>query len=470
MKVKEKFFLGLILGFALICRLINFSQPSNYLFDEQYHVSAAKLSLHGDPALYEWWHGAEQGVVADWLHPPLFKYVQAVFMAVFGETAFAWRLPNLIFSLLTLVAVFYFTKELFGRPKLAMLAVLLLSLDGLFLVQSRVGMNDMLLTLLGVLVAWRYLVYRKKFKLDFRKKGLDLLKLGLLLGLALATKWTALFFVSLIFGWEIFELLKGKFWHRLPWLVFTLLVVPALVYVLSFAQLFLQGKNLVYFINLHREIMWYQTHRDTNHPDQSKAIDWFLNRRKVVYWKPSAYGEAELNQGIYAFDNPVLNLAAVLSVLALLVQLFKASMDKSAKSKIKTTVSPNLFLLFFYLLSWLPWIFSPRIMFYYHYLPAVPFLMIILAGQLNNLNQILAEKLVKKLSVKLRLPGLIKKNLVLGLFIFSFFLAFSLCYPFWTGIPYRLKLLDKVYFLVIDSEHFSGNFFNKLPSGKNQNK
>lgn len=43
-----------------------------------------------------------------------------------------------------------------------------------------------------------------------------------------------------------------------------------------------------------------------------------------------------------------------------------------------------------YFIVWLPWIFSPRIMFMYHYLPAIPFASILVGYMLTNIKKELA--------------------------------------------------------------------------------
>ncbi len=462
MSVKEKFFLALILLFSLFSRLWQLSQPLAYLFDEQYHVSAAKFSLHNDPRLYQWWQTAnEEGVYADWLHPPLFKYLQAMFMAIGGENSAAWRLPNVLLGVGVIYLVFVLAQELFGQKKLALLAAGLASLDGLLLVQSRVGMNDMLLTFWALIIAWRYLIYVKKSQLKFRQKGLSLFWLGCYLGLALATKWTGLFFLVFILSREVYLLFKQRAWPQLPWLFFSLVVIPGLIYVLSFGQLFLQGKSLAYVAELHRQIFWYQTHRDNLHPDQSKPWQWFFNQQPVTYWQAKiqqppvlqpqiltsrrATNAKKLAPGIYAFANPVLNWLGVLSVVAMVSSLIvglgqskilalKQQLQVLSPKRLKQKLSlkqAEILLLSFYFLSWLPWIFSPRIMFYYHYTPAVPFLMIIVAEQITAG--------MKKITDSV-LPAMQKRRL--KLFLLSFLLsaiviAFGFYYPFWTGITGR---------------------------------
>jgi len=54
----------------------------------------------------------------------------------------------------------------------------------------------------------------------------------------------------------------------------------------------------------------------------------------------------------------------------------------SAQKRSFKQLTPLLFILVTYLSFWTPWLLSPRIMFFYHYTPAVPLLCIILASLL----------------------------------------------------------------------------------------
>ena len=127
--------------FALITRLYRLELPAEFVFDERYHVPAVRLMAENDPRAFEWWHGPIYGFDNhDWL--PLAKYIQALFFQSFGHNAFAWRLPSAVFGVIGVALVFVVAQLAFRKISLSLLAALLLSLDGLWLVQSRVAMND----------------------------------------------------------------------------------------------------------------------------------------------------------------------------------------------------------------------------------------------------------------------------------------------------------------------------------------
>ena len=80
--------------------------------------------------------------------------------------------------------------------------------------------------------------------------------------------------------------------------------------------------------------------------------------------------------------------------------------------------SVNLFIILLgFFIFWLPWAFSPRIMFLYHFSPSVPFLTLVLGYQLSKA---LEYKNAKRLSFVL---------------LILMTLSFALIFPFITGIP-----------------------------------
>ena len=76
-----------------------------------------------------------------------------------------------------------------------------------------------------------------------------------------------------------------------------------------------------------------------------------------------------------------------------------------------------------FLVFWLPWAISPRIMFLYHFSPSVPFLCLSLGYQLNVLINEGKRKTVL---------------VIIGLIILTFILIF----PFLTGIPLPKNLVN----------------------------
>jgi dolichyl-phosphate-mannose-protein mannosyltransferase len=494
--------LVLILSFAFFTRVYRLNEPDAYVFDEVYHAVTAKLIARNDPRAYEWWNPApEPNTAVDWLHPPLAKYTQALGILAFGENSFGWRISSAIFGLLVIAMTYSLTKEVFDSEGTALLAAGLASLDGLLLTQSRVAMNDIHVTFFILLTLTCYLKFRKLDQLRW------LWFTGISAGLAVSSKWSGVFVIGIVGMFEGWHLVQALLTQRsklklstflrttLKVLIIRLLVlivIPASIYVLSYSHMFYQGKSLVclkdepiqgecyydvskrqdgtpveryisHFQELHKQIWWYQTHLEATHDYQSRPWQWFLNLRPV--WFHVQYVNDTRIANIYALSNPAL---AWLGGSAVMITLFflayrlgnqVSSLNKTRfqVGSLPAFVNPLLFILVSYLAVWLPWQLSPRIMFFYHYTPAIPLLCILLAywlTQLWNLHhppqkvtKTVRSSVVnatKKSAVSTSMP---KWHQVLVLVILIVMGAtFIVWYPQWTGIPVTRDFADTVYF------------------------
>jgi len=393
-KIKEIFFLGLILLLSLFIRLWRLNIPEKMYFDELYHVPAVQMLAQGDfQTPFEWWHQADWPIYFDWLHPPLAKYIQAISLRSlsFLPAVVAWRLPSVVFALMTLLVFYFLAKELAlsfltdkkinkailknNKPEnlainFALIASLLLASDGLFLVQSRLAMNDIFYLFFAVIASYFYFLYH-------RQKNLIVLFLSsLMLALALSTKWSAIWLIMLFLLLELWQIIKKKNYQQIPFILFSLLLTPAVVYLLVFAPYFLSGKSLIDFIQLQRQIIYFHAHWASPHPYQSGPLAWMFNWRPIWYF--ADFSQENWRKDIFAQGNPVLFLYFSL------LPIFLWSWRKSLKSKrsIKKwramLFQKEYFLLIaIFFSSFLPWIIVSRPMFFYHFLPALPYLILI---------------------------------------------------------------------------------------------
>lgn len=448
-KIKSKIFF-LIIFFAFATRIFYLEHIQNYYFDEQYHIPAVKLILNGDVKVFEWWHDfsdldyplqndehAINDSNFDWLHPPFAKYFQAFFMILVGENAVGWRMASVVFGMAIVVGVYFFSRDAFGE-KVGLIASFFTAMSGLMLVQSRIGMNDIFVSFWVLMSLYFYWMARRThFALDVSKKLAEqkifLLFSGLCLGFSVATKWSGIFILIYLVLFELIYFIrikKGKIFRELMWSIYCLIIIPLVIYALSFVLMFLGGKNLGDFYNLHANILNYQLAGGGEHLYQSKPIDWLLNARSVWYWK----GDVEVESGnvanIYLVENPLLVLGWVLVVFITFIKIFV-----EIKNRKKTNDLFNVIFIYFgYLFSFLPWMFSPRIMFYYHYLPAVALVNILLAYWVAK-----TFELMKKRHAKLaKILFLFLVLLLGGIFI--------IYYPQWVGLSVDSQFAEKVYF------------------------
>lgn len=461
----------LILCFSFFTRVWRLDQPPRYIFDEVYHAVTSKLMARDDQRAFEWWNSEpEPNTAVDWLHPPLAKYTQATSILFFGENSLGWRFSSAIFGVLVVFMVAKLSQELFENEAISLLAALFASLDGLLLTMSRIAMNDIHVTFFILLTLYFYVKHLK-----LRNKNLGLINnyfwlTGLSAGLAMGTKWSGVFVLGFVWLVELIYILKSIIGEKLNWLhqnykslllyPIALLIIPILIYIGSYWQMFAQGKSLFchqqqqiqgvcyyekfyfsnerkdanepvfegyisHFAELHRQIWIYQTGLEATHGYQSRPYQWFLNIKPV--WFHVDY-QGNLRGDIYALGNPALQWLGVISVIFATLLMLKSWKKKFVdQSKIS-------FLLTSYFFVWIFWQFSPRIMFYYHYTPATALLCIILAWVLVGIyqNGILGSKRLGQ-------------NLSLVLMV-TVALTFFAWYPHWTGINVPISIKQHLYF------------------------
>jgi len=113
-----------------------------------------------------------------------------------GSHAFAWRLPGVLAGVAMAALLYLLTRILFRRRAVAMLVACLTVLDGMFFVQSRIAMND---AYVGLFIIAAYTLFAALWTGAWRWRGafwVGMPAIGLLLGLALASKWVAAYAIG----------------------------------------------------------------------------------------------------------------------------------------------------------------------------------------------------------------------------------------------------------------------------------
>ncbi len=381
--------------------------PDTYYFDEVYHAFTAQAYSQNDPRGYEWWHTAPQGFAYEWLHPPLAKLIQAGSIWIFGDKPFWWRFPGVIFGTATGVLLYALGKRFFGRV-VGLFALIFWTFDGLSFTASRITMNDIFLTFWVVLAFYLFLSKKPAWQIAF------------VAGLALATKWSGFFAVGILAVlWIVLRVKdKGSLREIIKGSV-AFLVIPPLVYVVSYTQFFLQGHTLAQFYELHQQIWWYQNNLTATHPYSSVPLEWLFMMRPLYAFTQSVDDKVA---NIYLMGNPFLFWGG----LAASIWVFANLMIKRLKHRLEGEDITLGIILLGYLGMFIPWAFSPRIMFFYHYLPALPFMFLLLAWVLGRMWE----------------SG--NRLLVIG-YLSLVLLVFIFYYPHWSAFPVP-QSIDKFYY------------------------
>lgn len=378
-----------ILVFAFITRVYKLGSPPSMYFDEVYHAFTAQVMMGEDKMkAWEWWNTPPEGFAYEWTHPPLAKLGMALGMSVFGQNAFGWRVPGALLGAGSVFLVYLIAKKIFKDELIGLLSAGAFSLDGLLLVSSRIGMND------------SYFLFFSLLSIYFFMQEKDLFS-AFVYGLALSSKWSALWAAPIIF--ILWLKRKQKFKLSILWFLF----LPPVVYLLSYLPMFITGHDLNTWLGMQQQMWWYHTRLDATHSYSSPWWTWpFLIRPVYLYTSDEIRGFVSR---IYMMGNPFVFWFGIASVFMCAIYAY---IERNKKIG---------FVVFSYLIFFAPWAASPRIMFFYHYLPSIPFLAIAIGYILR------------------RNSKLIVSFFVIGLLIFIYF------YPHWAGIQVPLWL-DKSYY------------------------
>jgi dolichyl-phosphate-mannose--protein O-mannosyl transferase len=246
----------LVVALAALVRLIAVNEPPRTVFDEAWYAR---------DGCYYWRASVEACGMADavapdrdistWLatfgeltpeHPPLGKWLIGAPMGLLGFVPGAWRLAAVAAGTATVLLLVLLARRAFDSIVIGAGVGLLLAIDFVHVVQSRLAMLDVFVVLMAT--AAIYFAVRDREHLVVRGNGEGhrgwMLAAGVAGGAATATKLAGfgvvLTIVGLVLAWEVAAWRAGaRRWAALArsvlWVAFFLAVVPLVTYVLSYA-------------------------------------------------------------------------------------------------------------------------------------------------------------------------------------------------------------------------------------------
>ncbi|MGQ9719252.1 MAG: glycosyltransferase family 39 protein [Nitrososphaerales archaeon] len=207
--------------------------------------NSSATSLSGDAGTYalSGWayiHGSSPHIINP-EHPPLAKYLIGL-----SEVLFTNQMTmGFIFGMLTIVVVYLISRGVLGNSLFALLPPFMLVYDKLFNEYSLISTLDIYVTFFVALSTLFFL------------KGLKSPKFYLLasitFGLAMATKWAAIFILP---AFLIVLILKRR-WIDFKWFLASM-PLAILVYISTYAMFFINGSNFNDFIELQKAMLNYQ--------------------------------------------------------------------------------------------------------------------------------------------------------------------------------------------------------------------
>lgn len=286
---------------SFFLRLFNLGDIKTFIFDEVYYVDGARDLLK---------FGVEvSGNSPEFIvHPPIGKWLIAGGIQIFGDNAFGWRFATALAGSLMILLIALIAHRLFRNSLLNALASALMSVDGLALVHSRTALLDNFLALF--ILAATYFFLRRQYWWT-----------SLALGLALGTKWSAVYFIA-IFGmialYRAFTHHSGRALIR-PTLerVSQFALLPALIYCASWVGWFISDRgwardyssNIVSsFIHYHQQILGFHTSLTEKHTYEANPWSWLIMGRPTsfFYESPKGCGVESCSQEILALGTPLL--------------------------------------------------------------------------------------------------------------------------------------------------------------------
>ena len=350
---------------AFFLRVINLGNPKGFVFDEVYYVDGARDYLR---------YGVEvAGSKPEFVvHPPIGKWCIALGIKIFGDSEFGWRIAAAVAGTLIILIAARLAHELFYSPFLTAITAALMAFDGLLLVHSRTALLDLFLTLFILTAA--YFWFRRQYWYS-----------GIFFGLALATKWSALYFIALFALVTLFRLLKAtpvkESLREVGIRILQFGFLPLGIYLTSWAGWLFsdRGWNRDYASNplaslfyYHKQMLDFHTSLVEKHSYQANPRGWLIMKRPTsfFYESPQGCGSTSCSQEVLALGTPVLWWSATIALLFLIGlwawQFYQRSIDK------KLT-----FILLGVIAGYLPWFFfQKRTTFSFYAIVFEPFLVL----------------------------------------------------------------------------------------------
>jgi dolichyl-phosphate-mannose--protein O-mannosyl transferase len=419
------------------CRPSTSSCRYNY-FDPE--PPLAKLFIAGGEWGYGWYRAHFEGASGDYID--------------LGFNTFGWRIAACIFGILCIPMIYLLARRLWPNRLFAIAAATLVCFDGMFFIQSRIGMIDIFPIFFILLSYFLFLVHIQSR--TPRSSLISLVGLGLVLGIGIASKWIVLAaFASIVFLMVVRAIRRHVDFHVGPpgnprwswgrgegpaipggvnWPTYlvvaavALIAIPAVIYVESWYPFFARGQfhNLADLIEYQKQSFDYHAHLNATHPYGSPWWSWpFLSRPVLYYAEYTNLGidhwtGKDLVSRMADLGNPWIWWTSLPCVVSLPYFI------------VRHRSFPATVILLGFITQYLPWSQISRVLFMYHMFGGLIFMILALAFVLTHLAQKL-EPRGRRL--------LVANHLGVAVLFFFYF------YPVWTGLP----ISGPAYFLGTDT-------------------
>ena len=263
-----------LMAFAI--RFPRLAVPPKIVFDETYYAKEAWSVLHFGYAM-KWPDNANDsianGITNVWLnqpdspvHPQMAKYLIAIGEWMFGMNSFGWRFMSCVCGCLLVAVIIRMARRLSRSTLVGALAGVLICMDGLSYMMSRIALLDIFQAMFTVMAVAAVIADRDQFRrrlashLERHNLG-NLggnfgplliwrpwrLTAGILFGLACGCKWNSMYVLAVMgvltvfFDWHARRTAGAgnRTWFSLlwdaPWSLILLVVLAVVTYVATWA-------------------------------------------------------------------------------------------------------------------------------------------------------------------------------------------------------------------------------------------
>lgn len=420
-------------------RLPALGRPAQLVFDETYYVKDAWTLLHlgyegrwpddPDPAFEAGDVDGYSTVASYVVHPPVGKWFIAAGLRLLGaQDPVGWRLGAAVAGVVAVLLLARVARRLTGSSTLGALAGLLLAVDGSAIAHSRTALLDGFLMVL-VLGAFTALVVDRDRTAERLRRltgpprapsvwgpGLGLrpwrVLAGVLLGLAVGVKWSALPFVAVLgllsVGWDAAARRRAgvrRWWQAAlgldaPPALLSVVGVGLLAYLASWTAWFRSpgayrrdwaathpGEGVTWLpeglrslVQYHLDMWGFHTTLTADHPYAAHPAGWLLQLRPTAFFYTSPEPPQQLcgadrcAQTVTSLGNPVLWWLGTLAVVACLWWLVRRR-DGVALAALSGLAA-----------GWLPWFFySERTIFAFYAVVVLPWVILCLVHATSRL-------------------------------------------------------------------------------------
>ncbi|WP_449386418.1 dolichyl-phosphate-mannose--protein mannosyltransferase [Cellulomonas soli] len=478
-----------------LVRFWDLGRPHALVFDETYYVKQAYSLLtrgfeaqwgdNPNPA-FEAGDTSSLGTVAEYVvHPPVGKWMIALGLHLGGgvESSAAWRLSAAVCGTLAVLMIARIGRRLFASTALGTVAGLLLAVDGEAIVHSRISLLDPFLMFFVLAAFGALLIDRDQARTRLAERTAVLLDEGrplglgprlgwrwwrlaaaVLLGLAIGTKWSGIYFLAM-FGLMsvLWDLSARRTVGVRPWVWagvrrdgvvagISTVLIAASVYLASWWSWFASsdgylrqwaaqnpGEGVTWLPpalrslwKFHTDMWQFHTTLTSEHAYAAHPLGWIVQWRPTSYYYPpevsgltgqqaiDACGAASCSQAITSMGNPVIWWAAAAAALVALVWLLRFR-DWRAGAVLSGIAA-----------GWLPWfLYSHRTIFTFYSIAFTPWVVL-------TLTYVLGLVLGPRTDDARADRGRRWATFWVGAFLVLVVLVSAFFYPIWTAwvVPY----------------------------------